>query len=119
VSTLIDVTCDADLVACAGNTVLHDVSGEWIVFLDHGVELEQRWIGTLGRDLARASSRPSVACSGGSPSGRALDVAYRRSSIDELGPFGECSDVWSTDLDMQLRLTAAGFAVEAGSRHSV
>lgn len=117
VSALIDVTCDRDLLACARNTVLREVSGEWIVFVDEGVELRPPWVERLGRDLDRATARATVGCSvGTSPTG-GLDIAYRRSAIDALGPFGEPgSSTWSTDLDMQLRLVAAGFEVQRGDR---
>lgn len=87
------------------------------MFLDGRVELQPRWIDALARDLAGDGARSSVACSTGSSMG-VLDVAYRRSAIDGLGPFAQRTDGWSTDFDMQLRLTAAGFTVEAGSRRS-
>jgi hypothetical protein len=117
VSTLIDVTCDTDLLACARNTVLHEVSGDWVVFVDDGVEIQPRWVERLGRDLERASARPLVACSVGSSRHGGLDVAYRRTAIDVLGYFDEpASPTWTTDLEMQLRLVAAGFEVQRGDR---
>ena len=117
VSTMIDVTCDADLLTCARTTVLNEVCGEWIVFVDERVDLRPRWVEQLGRDLERASARPSVACSVGSARTGALDVAYRRAAIDLVGLFGEpTSESWTTDLEMQLRLVAAGFEVQRGDR---
>ena len=118
VATLIDVTCDVDLLACARNTVLHEVSGDWVVFVDAAVELQPRWLDGLRRDLALASTRPSVGCSVGSFDDGGLDVAYRRTVLDALGSFADGSADWTTDLDMQLRLTCVGFSVERGSRRT-
>ena len=122
VSTLIDVTCDSDLRACARNTVLHDVSGDWIVFVDERVEMVSFWIDALGRDLAAASARGDIACSlgaGGARAGGSVDVAYRRDVLELLGPFDEPPiDAWTTDLDMQLRIVAAGYEVRPGSRRA-
>jgi len=117
VSALIDVTCDVDRLARARNTVLHEVNGDWVVFVDAAVGLQPRWLDALGRDLALAGVRPAVGCSVGSIDDGGLDVAYRRSALDALGPFADESADWTTDLDMQLRLTCAGFSVEQGSRH--
>ena len=118
VSTVIDVTCDVELLACARDTVLHEVSGDWVVFVDAAVELQPRWLDALGRDLALAGTRAGVGCSVGSFDEGGLDVAYRRSVLDSLGPFADGVEEWTTDLDMQLQLTCAGFSVERGSRHT-
>jgi hypothetical protein len=127
VGMLVDVRCEPDLAAFARNSVLQESVGDWVVFVDETVELGRRWAERLQRDLEAVHGIDLVACSLAathSHTGRALvnpgvDVAYRRAVLDECGPF-ESPTVpgWSTDLELQLRLTARGHVVQRGERTS-
>jgi hypothetical protein len=125
VGLLVDVRCDADLLAFARNSMLRESLSDWVVFVDESVELGRRWMERLERDLDAVDGIDLIACSLPSTTtsnGRhiavpGLDVAYRRSVLDDAGPFeAPSTDGWTTDDEMQLRLTSMGFVVQRGER---
>ncbi|HEX2030135.1 MAG TPA: HAD-IIIA family hydrolase [Actinomycetota bacterium] len=124
--------------AAARNVGWRAASAPWVAFLDDDVVPEPDWPARLVEDLARAA--PEVAGVQGRitvplPARRrptdwernvaglesarwpTADMAYRRSVLEEVGGFDErFPRAYREDADLALRVLAAGYRLEVGSR---
>jgi histidinol-phosphate phosphatase family protein len=120
--------------AAARNAGWRAVDAEWVVFLDDDVVPAPEWRAALDRDLRPGldgSQGRIVVPVPGRPTDwernvaglqdarwATADMAYRRDALAAVGGFDErFPRAYREDADIALRLLAAGFRLERGSRH--